>query len=107
MEKISNEYINLSLEKDTEKTPTKGLYYLFKDGHIIASDRNFMRIKNIFDKIVLDNKKLIDEATKGIRESKVENRTIINNWMRTVSNNSLFGGSTIKSAKNKRFSKVR
>ena len=106
MYKIGNDILNLSMEKDTENTPTKGLYYLFKDGKLTAKGR-FAEMKSMFDKIVSENKSVIEEATREAREAPADNQTIIRNWINTVSNNSLFGGSTIKQSKNKRFSKTK
>ena len=106
MYKIGNDIINLSLEKDTADTPSKDLYYLFKDGKIVAKGR-FSEMKAMFDKIVSENKSVIEEATREIREAPVDNQTVLRNWINTVSNNSLLGGSTIKQSKNKRFSKVK
>jgi len=106
MYKIGNDILHLSMEKDTENTPTKGLYYLFKDGKLITKGR-FTEMKSMFDKIVSENKSVIEEATREVRETPADNQTIIRNWINTVSNNSLFGGSTIKQSKNKRFSKTK
>lgn len=106
MYKIGNTILNLSLEKDTENTPSKELYYLFKDGKIITKG-HFSEMKALFEKIVSENKQVIEEATKEIREAPVDNQTVLRNWMNSISNNSLFGGSTIKQSKNKRFRKIR
>lgn len=90
MHKLSNDIINLSLEKDTERTPTKHTYYLFKDSTIIAKGR-FSVLRAKFDQIIEENKKIIEEATKEIREAPVEAQTIIRNWMNPMSNIAFFG----------------
>lgn|SRR3989344_52122 len=106
MHKISNDIINLSLEKDTKATPTKGLYYLFKDGKIIAKGR-FKEMEARFDEIVEQNKTVIEKATKEIREAPVDNQTIIRNWMNPMSNISFFGGRSDRKSWNKPFKKTK
>lgn len=103
---IGNEIINLTLEKGTKNTPTLE-YYLFKDNKLVAKDNNYKRIKTIYDKILEENKQIIEEATRKIRETEFDTQVYLKNWMNTISNNSLLGGSTIKSAKNKRFGKIK
>lgn len=107
MHKLENDIISLSLEKDTERTPTKHTYYLFKDGKIIAKGR-FKELKARFDLIMVENKKIIEEATKEIREAPVEAQTIIRNWMNPMSNISYFGGRTnVRKSKNKPYTKIK
>lgn len=91
MHKLSNEIINLSLEKDTINTPTKNIYYLFKDGKIIDQG-NFNKLKLIFDRIIKENKTVIEDATRKFREKPVDNKTMFMNWMNNGSNLSFFGG---------------
>lgn len=107
MFKISNDIIGLSLEKDTDRTPISTIFYLFKDGKIIDQGRNFKQLNQKYNKIIEENKVLILEATKEAREAKVENQTVLKNWLNSVSNNSLLGGSTIKTSSNKRYSKTK
>lgn len=106
MHKISNDIINISLEKDTKATPTRGLYYLFKGGKIIAKGR-YKEMKAKFDKIAEENKSVIEEATREIREAPVDNQTIIRNWMNPMSNISYFGGRSDRRSWNKPFKKTK
>lgn len=91
MHKLSNDIINLSLEKNTINTPTKGIYYLFKDGKIIDQG-NFNKLKLIFDRIINENKTVIEKATKEFREKPLDNKIMFKNWMNMGSNLSFFGG---------------
>lgn len=91
MHKLGNDIINLSLEKDTENTPTRDKYYLFKDGKLVDSG-NFNKLKIKFDKIIEENKEIIEKATKEAREKIVDNKTMFKNWMNAGSNLSFFGG---------------
>lgn len=92
MQKISNDIINLSLEKDTENTPTKGLFYLFKDGKIIEKGNNFKKIKSKYDEIKKANIDIINETTREFREAPTDNNLIYSNWMSSTSSLTFFGG---------------
>ena len=96
MQKISNDIIHLSLEKDTENTPTKNKYYLFKDGKIINSG-SFNNLKIQFDAITKENREIIKEATREFREKPVDNRAMFVNWMNSGSNLNFFGGTPKRS----------
>lgn len=106
MHKLSNDIINLSLEKNTERTPARHVYYLFKDDKLIDKG-SFNKLKEKFDAIVEENKHIIEEATKEIKEAPVDNQTIIRNWMNPMSNIEFFGGRSDRRSWNKPFKKTK
>jgi hypothetical protein len=100
MQKLGNDIIHLSLERDTENTPTKDKYYLFKDGEIISSG-SFNKLKVLFDKVIEENIEIIKEATKEFRDKPLDEKAMFVNWMNSGSNLSFFGGKPNRSAAEK------
>lgn len=88
MQKLSCDIINLSLEKDTENTPTKGLFYLFKDGKIIAQNKKYQELKSKYDEIKDANKTRISKATRKFREKSKNSSSYSDLYANWISNSS-------------------